>query len=51
MAREWATVDIGEETMREGMQIEDKDIPVADKIRLLDALSRPASRTSTLARS
>lgn len=40
MARQWAKVDIGEETMREGMQIEDKDIPVADKIRLLDALSK-----------
>ncbi|MFA7249727.1 MAG: citramalate synthase [Dehalococcoidia bacterium] len=40
MARQWAKVEIGEETMREGMQIEDKDIPVADKIRLLDALSK-----------
>ncbi len=40
MAREWAKVEIGDETMREGMQIEDKDIPVADKIRLLDALSK-----------
>lgn len=28
-----------EECMRDGMQIEDRDIPVADKIRLLDALS------------
>jgi len=29
----------GEEGMRDGMQIESRDIPVADKIRLLDALS------------
>jgi hydroxymethylglutaryl-CoA lyase len=29
----------GEECMRDGMQIEDRTIPVADKIRLLDALS------------
>ena len=32
-------VTIVEEGMREGMQIESADIPVADKIRLLDALS------------
>src|SRR6516164_5991021 len=29
----------GEECMRDGMQIESRTIPVADKIRLLDALS------------
>lgn len=40
MARQWATVNINDETMREGMQIESKDIPVADKIRLLNALSK-----------
>src|SRR3990172_1446417 len=28
-----------EEGMRDGLQIEDQNIPVADKIRLLDALS------------
>ncbi|MFE4468583.1 citramalate synthase [Leifsonia sp. NPDC056824] len=33
-------VKLIEEGMREGMQIESADIPVADKIRLLDALSR-----------
>lgn len=33
------TVVIVEEGMREGMQIESADIPVADKIKLLDALS------------
>ena len=39
MAKQWATVEINEEGMREGMQIEDENIPVEDKIRLLDALS------------
>ncbi|MEK7877077.1 MAG: citramalate synthase, partial [Pseudomonadota bacterium] len=28
-----------EEGMRDGLQIESADIPVADKIRLIDALS------------
>lgn len=32
-------VSIVDETMREGMQIESADIPVDDKVRLLDALS------------
>jgi hydroxymethylglutaryl-CoA lyase len=35
----YPTVHIVEEGMREGMQIESADIPVADKIRLLDSLS------------
>ena len=39
MARQWARVEITEEGMREGMQIEDSNILVEDKIRLLDALS------------
>ncbi|MFD2768038.1 hypothetical protein [Micromonospora eburnea] len=34
------TVVVQEEGMREGMQIESADIPVAEKIRLLDALSK-----------
>lgn len=38
-------VSIIEEGMREGMQIESADIPVADKIRLLDALSRTGLKT------
>ncbi len=38
-------VEIVEEGMREGMQIEDASIPVADKIRLLDALSATGLRT------
>lgn len=32
-------VELVEESMREGMQIEDKDISAEDKVRLLDALS------------
>lgn len=35
----WPQVSIIDETMREGMQIESADIPVDDKVRLLDALS------------
>ena len=36
--REWPTVVFKEESMREGMQIEDATIPVEDKVRLLHAL-------------
>ena len=35
----WPKVNYKEEGMREGMQIEDVNIPVDDKVRLLDALS------------
>jgi hydroxymethylglutaryl-CoA lyase len=35
----YPTVEIIEEAMREGMQIESADITVGDKVRLLDALS------------
>ena len=38
MPREYPTVTYSEEGMREGMQIEDANISVNDKIRLLDAL-------------
>lgn len=38
--RAYPTVRINEEVMREGMQIESADIPVDDKVRLLEALSR-----------
>lgn len=34
------TVIVQEEGMREGMQIESRDIPVVEKVRLLDALSK-----------
>jgi len=40
MASKWARVEIAEEGMREGMQIEDENISVEDKLRLLDALSK-----------
>ncbi len=51
MARQWARVEITEEGMREGMQIEDSNISVEDKIRLLDALSETGPQRSPLARS
>ncbi|REE75480.1 hydroxymethylglutaryl-CoA lyase [Rhodococcus wratislaviensis] len=38
------TITITEEVMREGMQIESAGIPVADKIRLLNSLSRTGLR-------
>ncbi len=37
--RQWPKVDYKEECMREGMQIEDVNIPVEKKVRLLEALS------------
>ncbi len=37
--REWPNVEYKEECMREGMQIEDVNIPVEQKVRLLEALS------------
>ncbi len=36
----WPAIILQEEGMREGMQIESRDIPAAAKIRLLDALSK-----------
>lgn len=38
-------VEIVEESMREGMQIEDASIPVPDRVELLDALSGTGLRT------
>jgi hydroxymethylglutaryl-CoA lyase len=35
----WPKIEFKEEGMREGLQIEGADIPVDDKVRLLDALS------------
>ena len=37
-------VTINDDTMREGLQIEDAAIPVADKLRLLDALGETGAR-------
>ena len=39
MSRKYPKVDYTEESMREGMQIEDANISVEDKVRLLDAIS------------
>jgi hydroxymethylglutaryl-CoA lyase len=39
MSARWPKVNWKEESMRDGMQIEDAAIPVEDKVRLLDALS------------
>ena len=39
MARRYPTINYTEEGMREGMQIEDENIPVSEKVELLDALS------------
>src|SRR5687767_10854428 len=38
------SVSIFDETMREGLQIEDKDIPVSEKLRLLDALGETGAK-------
>lgn len=35
----WPKITYTEQSMRKGMQIEDANIPVEDKSRLLDALS------------
>ncbi len=37
--RKWPKVRWTEQCMREGMQIESKDIPIDEKVRLLDAIS------------
>ena len=37
--RRWPKIVLKEEGMREGMQIEDVNIPIDDKVKLLDALS------------
>ena len=44
MPSRYASVEIADETMREGMQIESASISVEDKIRLLDALSASGLR-------
>ncbi|MBI2906691.1 MAG: citramalate synthase [Chloroflexi bacterium] len=39
------SVTILDDTMREGLQIEDKNIPVSEKLRLLDALGETGAKT------
>jgi hydroxymethylglutaryl-CoA lyase len=41
----WPTVEYKEEALREGMQIESAEISVADKVRLLEAVSDTGLRT------
>ena len=38
------SVIIVDDTMREGLQIEDADIPVSEKLRLLDALGETGAK-------
>jgi len=42
------SVDIRDDTMREGLQIEDKSIPVDEKLRLLDALGETGLKTISI---
>ena len=42
---DWPKVKYKEEGMREGMQIEDAQISVKDKVELLDALSETGLQT------
>jgi hydroxymethylglutaryl-CoA lyase len=42
------SVDIRDDTMREGLQIESKDIPVSEKLRLLDALGETGLKTISI---
>ncbi len=41
-------VNIFDDTMREGLQIESPEIPVADKLRLLDAVGEMGAKTVTI---
>lgn len=42
------SVTITDDTMREGLQIESADIPVSEKLRLLDALGETGARTISI---
>ena len=42
------SVDIRDDTMREGLQIESRDIPVTEKLRLLDALGETGLKTISI---
>ena len=42
------SVNIFDDTMREGLQIESPDIPVAEKLRLLDAIGEMGAKTITV---
>ena len=42
------SVQIRDDTMREGLQIESKDIPVSEKLRLLDALGETGAKVISI---
>ncbi len=42
------SVDVRDDTMREGLQIESRDIPVEAKLRLLDALGETGLKTISI---
>jgi hydroxymethylglutaryl-CoA lyase len=42
------TVNIFDDTMREGLQIESPDIPVSEKLRLLDAIGEMGAKTISI---
>lgn len=41
-------VEITDDTMREGLQIENKDIPVSEKLRLLDAIGETGTKVISI---
>ena len=43
-----AFVDVRDDTMREGLQIESREIPVDEKLRLLDALGDTGLKTISI---
>lgn len=43
-----SSVNIFDDTMREGLQIESPDIPVADKLRLLDAIGETGAKVISI---
>ena len=46
---QYPRAQVVEDTMREGMQIESAEIPVREKIRLLDAISETGVKTILVA--
>ena len=42
------SVVITDDTMREGLQIESADIPVSEKLRLLDALGKTGAKVISI---
>jgi hydroxymethylglutaryl-CoA lyase len=42
------SVVITDDTMREGLQIEDTNIPVSEKLRLLDALGETGAKVISI---